>query len=62
MGTTWQKPKALTNTSLRERLKLGEQQRNTVTNLIGEAIGAGRIKRKDPDTSNKFAEYLPYWA
>lgn len=53
---------ALTNTSLRERLKLSEKQRNLVTNLIGDAVGAGRIKRKDPDAGNKFAEYLPYWA
>lgn len=52
----------MTNTSLRERLKLGERQRNLVTNLIGDAVAAGRIKRKDPDTGNKFAEYLPYWA
>lgn len=53
---------ALTNTSLRERLKLGEKQRNLVTNLISDAAEAGRIKRKDPDAGNKFAEYLPYWA
>ena len=54
--------KALTNTSLRERLKLNEKQRNTVTNLIGDAVESGRVKRKDPDAGNKFAEYLPYWA
>lgn len=53
---------ALTNTSLRDRLKLHEKQRNLVTNLIGEAVSAGRIKRKDPESGNKFAEYLPYWA
>ena len=53
---------ALTNTSLRGRLKLNEKQRNTVTNLIGDAVEAGRIKRKDQDSGNKFAEYLPYWA
>lgn len=52
---------ALTNTSLRERLKLSEKQRNLVTNLIGDAVHSGRIKRKDPDSGNKFAEYLPYW-
>ncbi len=52
----------LTNTSLRERFKLNDKQRNTVTNLIGEAVEAGRIRRKDPDAGNKFAEYLPYWA
>ncbi len=53
---------ALTNTSLRERLKMGERQRNQVTNLIADAVTSGRIKRKDPDSANKFAEYIPYWA
>ena len=33
-----------------------------VTNLIGEAVAAGRIKRKDEGSGNKFAEYVPYWA
>ncbi len=54
--------RTLTNTSLRERLKLSEKQRNAVTNLIGDAVESGRIKRKDPEAGNKFAEYLPYWA
>lgn len=53
--------KTLTNTSLRERLKLHEKQRNQVTNLISDAVTNGRIKRKDATSSNKFAEYLPYW-
>ena len=52
----------MTNSTLRERLKLNEKQRNQVTNLIGEAMSAGRIKRKDIGAGNKFAEYLPYWA
>lgn len=52
----------MTNSSLRERLKMSEKQRNQVTNLIAEAVGAGRIKRKDPEAGNKFAEYVPYWA
>ncbi|MBY0579811.1 MAG: putative DNA binding domain-containing protein [Burkholderiales bacterium] len=51
----------LTNTTLRERFKLHEKQRNTVTNLIADAVSAGRIKRKDPAGGKKFAEYLPYW-
>lgn len=53
--------KTLTNTSLRERLKLHDKQRNQVTNLISDAVAAGRIKRKDATSGNKFAEYLPYW-
>lgn len=52
----------LTNTTLRERFKLHDKQRNTVTNLIAEAVAAGRIKRKDASSGNKFAEYIPYWA
>jgi ATP-dependent DNA helicase RecG len=54
--------RTLTNTTLRGRFKLSEKQRNTVTNLIAAAVDAGRIKRKDLGSGNKFAEYLPYWA
>lgn len=52
----------LTNTTLRERFKLHDKQRNSITNLISEAVIAGRIRRKDTQSGNKFAEYLPYWA
>lgn len=52
----------LTNTTLRERFKLHEKHRNQITNLIGEAVASGRIKRKDSGSGKKFAEYLPYWA
>lgn len=54
--------KTLTNTTLRERFKLHEKHRNQITNLIGDAVAADRIKRKDIGSGNKFAEYLPYWA
>ncbi|MDO8526481.1 MAG: ATP-binding protein [Deltaproteobacteria bacterium] len=53
---------AMTNTTLRERLKMHEKKRTQVSNLIREAVEAGRIKRKDPTSlSSKFAEYIPYW-
>jgi ATP-dependent DNA helicase RecG len=53
---------SMTNTSLRERLKMHEKQRTQVSNLIRDAVEAGRIKRKDPtSSSSKFAEYVPYW-
>jgi ATP-dependent DNA helicase RecG len=52
----------LTNTTLRARFKLHEKQRNQVTNVIGDAVDAGRIKRKDAGSGHKFAEYIPYWA
>lgn len=51
----------LTNSTLRERFKLHDKQRNQITNLINDAVAAGRIKRKDLGSGNKFAEYLPYW-
>ena len=52
----------LTNTTLRERFKLHEKHRNQTTNLISDAVAAGRIKRKDAGSGKKFAEYVPYWA
>ena len=53
----------MTNSSLRERLRLTERQRRTATNLIRDAIDAGLIKSADPDsTSLRFSEYVPAWA
>lgn len=54
--------KTLTNTTLRARFHLHEKTRNQVTNLISDAVNAGRIKRKDMGSGRKFAEYIPYWA
>jgi len=54
---------AMTNTSLRERLKMPEKQRSMVSVLIQEAIDKRRVKSADPDNkSKKFAEYVPFWA
>lgn len=54
---------AMTNTTLRERLKMPEKQRSMVSVLIQEAIDKGLIKAADPDNkSRKFAEYVPSWA
>jgi ATP-dependent DNA helicase RecG len=44
------------------RFKASDKSRNEITNLIGEAVDRGRIKRKDESGGKKFAEYLPYWA
>lgn len=53
----------MTNTSLRERLRLSERQRKNASNLIRDAIEAGLIKSADPDsTSLRFSEYIPAWA
>jgi ATP-dependent DNA helicase RecG len=54
---------AMTNTSLRERLKMPEKQRSMVSVLIQEAIDHKLVKPADPaNKSKKFAEYVPFWA
>ena len=54
---------AMTNTSLRERLKMSEKQRSMVSTLIQEAVDQKLIKSADPENkSRKFAEYVPFWA
>lgn len=53
---------AMTNTSLRARLRVSEQKRTQVSNVIADAVRAGRIRRRDVNSGDKFAEYLPYWA
>ena len=54
---------SLTNTSLRQRLKMPERQRSMVSVLIQEAVDQVKIKPSDPDNkSKKFAEYVPWWA
>jgi predicted HTH transcriptional regulator len=54
---------AMTNKSLRERLKMPEKQRSMVSVLILEAIDKKLVKPADPENkSKKFAEYIPFWA
>jgi predicted HTH transcriptional regulator len=54
---------AMTNTTLRERLKMPEKQRSMVSVLIQEAIDKEMVKPANPDNkSRKFAEYVPFWA
>lgn len=53
----------MSNQSLRERFKLGEHKTATVSQVIGAAKDAGRIKVDDSETtSNRYARYLPFWA
>lgn len=53
----------MTNTSLRERMKMPEKQRSMISVLIQEAIEMELIKPADPENkSKKFAEYVPFWA
>lgn len=54
---------AMTNKTLRERLKMPEKQRSMVSALIQEALDCKLIKPADPENkSRKFSEYVPNWA
>ncbi len=53
---------ALTNESLRLRLSLKEKDKSLVSRLIKEAVEEGRIKAKNPLASDRYKEYVPYWA
>ncbi len=51
------------NSTLRKRFGMHDKQAPQISKLIREAIEAGRIKQKDPESeSKKFSLYLPYWA
>jgi len=51
----------MNNASLRKRFGMHDKQSPQISKLISEAQQEGRIKIKDPDSSKKFAVYLPYW-
>lgn len=51
------------NSSLRKRFGMHDKQAAQISKLIKDAIEAGRIKAKDPESeSKKFSLYIPYWA
>lgn len=54
--------KEMTNSTLRARLGVEEQNRSTVSRLIREAVEAGAIVPADPDAAPKLMRYLPFWA
>jgi ATP-dependent DNA helicase RecG len=55
--------KRMSNQSLRDRFKLGEEKTALVSQLIGTAKDAGLIKADDSETSStRYARYLPFWA
>jgi ATP-dependent DNA helicase RecG len=53
----------MTNQSLRERFKLPESKAANVSQVISEAVKAGKVKLDDSGTTSKrYARYVPYWA
>ncbi|WP_454288232.1 ATP-binding protein [Rhizobium arsenicireducens] len=52
----------MTNTSLRERFGIEEQNAATASRIIRDALDAGVIKPYDPGQGKRNARYVPYWA
>jgi ATP-dependent DNA helicase RecG len=51
----------MSNTTLRTRFGVAEQNRSTVSRLIKEALEAGVIIPSDPSAAPKLMRYVPYW-
>ena len=52
----------LTNSSLRERLGIEQQNSAVVSRCIREAVDAGLVKPFDEKASRRLMKYLPFWA
>ncbi len=52
----------MTNTSVRERFGIAEQNAAVASRLLNEAVEAGRIVVEDPEVGKKVRSYLPFWA
>ena len=52
----------LTNTSLRERFGIEEQNRSMASRLIRDAIQARAIVPYDSAAAPKLMKYVPWWA
>jgi ATP-dependent DNA helicase RecG len=52
----------LTNTSLRERFGLDQNNSATASRLIKEAVEVGAIFPVDEDAAKKLMKYVPWWA
>ena len=53
----------MTNTTLRERFKIADENAAMVSRMIKDTVDAGFIKEEDPEsTSRKYVKYIPVWA
>jgi predicted HTH transcriptional regulator len=53
----------MSNTSLRKRFAIADQNLAIASRIIKDTLKAGRIKPDDPDSfSRKHAKYIPFWA
>ncbi len=54
--------KRMTNTSMRERFGIEEQNAAKASRIIADTLAAGQIRPFDPEQGKKYACYLPFWA
>jgi ATP-dependent DNA helicase RecG len=52
----------MTNSTLRERFSITEENLSMASRIISDAIADGLVKRFDPNQSRKYASYVPFWA
>ncbi|MFN0187438.1 MAG: ATP-binding protein [Bacteroidia bacterium] len=53
----------MTNTTLRERFQIADENAAMVSRIIKDTYEAGLIKEEDPEnTSRKYVKYVPVWA
>jgi predicted HTH transcriptional regulator len=53
----------MTNTSLRERFNISDENAAIVSRIIKETYEAGLIKEENPESnSRKYVKYIPVWA
>ena len=58
----WLRHDYMSNTTLRERFKLAQEDYQLASTVISDAKKAGRIVAAEEGQGNKFARYVPYWA
>jgi ATP-dependent DNA helicase RecG len=52
----------MTNTTLRQRFGIEEQNSAKASRIIAETVKAELIKPFDPDASKRYLSYVPFWA
>jgi hypothetical protein len=52
----------MSNSSLRARFSLPDEEYQAVSTVIANARDAGRIIPADENQGNRNARYVPYWA
>ncbi|MCB9367135.1 MAG: putative DNA binding domain-containing protein [Calditrichaeota bacterium] len=58
----WAAKDVLTNSSVRSRFGISDENSAQVSRIIRVTLEAGKIKKADGDTgSRKYAKYVPYW-